>query len=215
MNIFSIAGSIVLRLPKFIKDKLEKIVFLDPQTKLPERRSGTHVGVVVGGGDGRIETAIEFYKQGLIDYFLVTGGIGPYSVNKDVAEAEEYANELIKAGVQDNHIWIENSSTNTVENVEYSMQLLTREAGKFEYGFIYPIIFTNGFHLKRTYLLFEKALFKARDSTMYGVRIAHFSWVACPFACCELTTWRNNKDGCARVAKEALGLLAHRLSGQI
>ena len=215
MSILTLTGRIVLRFPRLLKDWLEKTVFLLPQTKLPERHTGTHVGIVVGGGTGRIETAIEAYKQGLVDYFLVTGGIGPYSINPDLAEAEIFANQLIEAGVPDNHIWIENQSVNTIENVKYSMKILAREAGRFSYGFIYPIIFTNGFHLKRVYLLFEKSLSRIRRLSAYGVNIAHFSWIACPFPCCELTTWRNSEEGCGRVAKEAFRLFIYRLTGKI
>ena len=215
MSIFKIAGRIVLRFPKFLKDWLEKAVFLLPQTKLPEQHTGTHVGIVVGGGTGRIEKAIEAYKQGLVDYFLVSGGIGPYSINRSEAEAETFANLLIAAGVPDNHIWIENQSVNTVENVKNSMEILIKKAEKFNYGFIYPIIFTNGFHLKRVYSLFESYLSRVRHSSVNGINIAHSSWVACPFPCCELTTWRNSEEGCARVAKEAFRLFAYRLTGKI
>lgn len=215
MDIFNITGSIVYHFPRFLKNRLEKAVFIQPQTNLPERHTGTHVGIVFGGATGRIEKAIELYKQGLIDYFLVSGGIGPYSEDQELAEAEIYANTLIAAGVPDNHIWIENRSTNTVENIEFSMEILTREAAQFNYGFIYPILISSGFHLKRVHALFENALTHARRSSPNGCNIAHSHWAASPFGICEPNTWRQTSAGCALVAKEAYGLLTHRLHGKI
>ncbi len=215
MSIFGILGSIVLRLPKFIKDQLEKAVFLQPQENLPERRTGTNVGIVIGGADGRVEKAIELYKRGLIDYFLVSGGIGADSIDKDLTEAENYANTLIAAGIADNHIWIENRSTNTLENVEYSTEILARQAEQPSHGFIYPIIITSGFHLKRTHALFEKSVSRIRRTSAFGISIAHSGWSAAPFASCELNTWRNTKKGCTKVAKEAVCLFIYRLIGKI
>jgi hypothetical protein len=215
LDIFSITGTIVYYFPNFLKNWLEKITFIYPQENLPDRHTGTHVGIVFGGGTGRIEKALELYKQGHVDYFLVTGGIGPYSENQELAEAEIYANYLIDHGVPDNHIWIENRSINTVENIKYSMERLVQEANNGSYGFLYPILITSGFHLKRTYALFEKALSKARHASENGCSIAHAFWSASPFSICEPETWRHTKPGCALVAKEAYGFVINRLSGKI
>ena len=215
MDIFNIVGNIVYRFPRFMKDQLERAVFLHPQDNLPERHTGTHVGIVFGGATGRVEKAFELYKQGYIDYFLVSGGIGPYSENQELAEAEIYANWLIAHGVPDNHIWIENRSVSTVQNVEFSIEMLAKEAAQFTYGFIYPIIITSGFHLKRTHALFETALTHVRRSSPNGCNIAHSHWSASPFGICEPTTWRRTTAGCALVAKEAYGLFTNRLRGKI
>ena len=215
LSLSKLIGNIVYRLPDFIKSWLENVVFLCPQENLPNRHTGTHVGVILGGGSGRIEKALELYKQGYIDYFLVSGGIGPYSENQSEAEAEGYANKLIAAGVPDNRIWIENRSTNTVENIQFSMEILARRSEQSTYGFIHPIIITSGYHLKRAHVLFEAALARVRRSSPNGCSIAHSYWSASPFGICELDTWRLSADGCARVVKEAIGLFVHRLTGKI
>lgn len=215
MDIFGLIGSIVYHFPRFIKDRMENAVFLHPQEKLPDRHTGTHIGIVIGGATGRIEKAIELHKQGIVDYFLVTGAIGPYGTDHELAEAEVYAEQLIKSGIPDNHIWIENRATNTVESIKYSMEILTREAKQVEYGFVYPIIITSGFHLKRAHALFEKALSSVRRSSGFGTNIAHSFWSASRFTPCEPSTWRHSEVGCAIVAREAFRLLTYRLSGKI
>ena len=214
MDIFSVTGNIVHSFPEFLKNRLEKTVFLQPQVNLPDRHTGTHVGIVFGGATGRVEKAIELYKQGYIDYFLTTGGIGPYSIDRGIEEAEAYAVELIKAGVPDNRVWIESQSVTTEENIKFSMERLTKEAETIT-GFIYPILITSGFHLKRARALFEAELTHVRRASPVGCNIAHSHWCACPFGICEPRTWRNHTKGCALVAKEAFGLFRSRLRGKI
>lgn len=215
MDIFDITGRIVEHFPKFIKDRMEKAVFLQPTEKLPDRQTGTRVAIVVGGATGRVENALRLYKLGIVDYFLVTGGIGPYSVNQQLAEAEIYAETLIKEGVPDNHIWIENESISTPENIKYSMEILLREAKQLPHGYLQPIIITSGFHLKRTVALFEKALKDARYGSESSATIVHAYWSASRFTPCEIDTWRTNRIGCAFVAKEAIRLFTYRLTGKI
>ncbi|MBR0134546.1 YdcF family protein [Candidatus Saccharibacteria bacterium] len=216
MSILNIIGSIVYRLPNFIKDKLEKIVFLNPQIKLPDRHTGgAHVAIIPGGATGRIEKALELYRCGVIDYFLVSGGIGRYSVNKDYSEAEEYAQTLADSGVPDNHIWIENSSTNTIENMAFSTKILVKRSQQSVNGFVHPIVITSGFHLKRTVSLLEKDITKIRRKTPMGLSITQPYWAPAPFASCELSTWRDTPLGCGRVTKEAICLFLYRLRGKI
>ena len=204
LNIFDIAGNIIYRFPLFIKTKLESAVFINPQENLPERHTGTNIAIVIGGNRG-IEKALELHKKGLIDYFLVSGG----------TVADTNAAELKKHGIPENRIWIENRSTNTPESIKYSMEILLAEAKNFEFGFIYPIIITDGFNMKRIHALFENVLMKARHASPSGVSIAHSSWASSPFASCEPNTWRYTEYGCATVIKEAFYLLIYRLTGKI
>ena len=215
LSLFNFVGSVVYRFPKFLKNILGKVVFLEPQQQLPNHHTGTNVAIVIGGATKRVEKALELYHKGIIDYFLVTGGIGPYSLNGDALEAKGYADKLTKEGVLKDHIWIEDRSINTYENIKFSMEILTREAKQTNFGFVTPIIITSGFHIKRARALFEHALNEVRHASKFGTNITRPCWAASEFIPCEKDTWFLHEIGCSLVAKEAFRLFTYRLTGKI
>ena len=216
MDIFDVTGKIVKHFPKFIKRRMGKIVFLEPPEKLPKQRRNTNVVIVFGGGAGRIEHALNLYQNGTIDYILVTGGIGPYSENQEMAEAELYAEFLIKSGVPDNRIWIENESISTIENVKFSIPILIKESFKDINRQFNLILVTSGFHMKRVRALFKKALRRTRNSSPIAYSIFnHIYWSSSPCPKCERETWYKSERGCALVTKEAVRLISYRVLGKI
>ncbi len=81
---------------------------------------------VLGSHDPRVaERAAEIYLQGWAPLVIFSGGLG--RLTKELwtePEAERFAKIALQKGVPENHILIENRSTNTGENVLFTRRLL-------------------------------------------------------------------------------------------
>ncbi len=194
---------------------MEDVVFQREAERLPDRDGGVNIAVVFGGGTGRAEHALELYNSGLVEYILVSGGIGPYSEDRNIPEAELMAEMLSEFGVPDDHIWIENRSRNTLENVRYSMPIIINESFMHLNTPTRPILVTSRFHLKRTCGLFKKELRKARhEAPMLRSLIKSVYWSASPSRV-ERRMWKKSTKGCALVAKEFLRIVEYKLLGKM
>lgn len=84
---------------------------------------------VLGSNDVRVaEYAAELYGRKLAPLILFSGGMGRFTGGWAVPEAELFAEAARKAGVPEEHILIENKSSNTGENVRFSREIL-KQAG--------------------------------------------------------------------------------------
>ena len=81
---------------------------------------------------------------------IVTGGKGN---DENLSEAQCMLNHLTKMGIAQERIWMENRATSTVENIQYSLQLLeektNNQGGKLG-------IMSNEFHLFRARLIAKR-----------------------------------------------------------
>jgi uncharacterized SAM-binding protein YcdF (DUF218 family) len=118
---------IIPDLKDFQIEELTKVTFLDK--KDPQRYDA--IFVFAGTHPGHWEKAIEAYQQGMSNKIIVTGGVSPTGVkhpdwkDKNAPEANVIISELVKAGVKQEDISIENTSTNTLENVLLQKRFLT------------------------------------------------------------------------------------------
>ena len=82
--------------------------------------------LVLGSHDTRVaERGAQLYLEGMAPKILFSGGLGRLTANNWTApEAEIFAKIAIKMGVPKSDILIENKSTNTGENVKFSMKVL-------------------------------------------------------------------------------------------
>lgn len=80
---------------------------------------------VLGSNDSRVAGwAAELYKKGLAPVILFSGGAGRFTTGMASTEAERFAEVAKRAGVPEEAILIENRSTNTGENVQFSRKVL-------------------------------------------------------------------------------------------
>ncbi len=71
------------------------------------------------------QRAAELYKQNFAPKILFSGGLGRNTENMwTVAEADRFAGIAINMGVPKEDIIIENKSTNTAENIEFTKEIL-------------------------------------------------------------------------------------------
>jgi uncharacterized SAM-binding protein YcdF (DUF218 family) len=108
--------------------------------------------MVLGTNDTRVaEYAADLYKQNLAPYIVCSGGFGRV-VTFSKPEAEVFRDILIAKGVPESVILVENKSTNTGENILFSMALL-KEKG---FDFKSLILAQRPFMERRMFATFKK-----------------------------------------------------------
>jgi uncharacterized SAM-binding protein YcdF (DUF218 family) len=110
----------------------------------------------------RINAAAEYLKNNKDSFVIASGGKGP---GEDISEAESIRRELVNQGINETRIILEDQSTDTYENINFSKKLIP-EGAKL------GLVVTNNFHLYR-------AVSIARD---YGLEVeglpAETPWIA-------------------------------------
>lgn len=94
----------------------------------------------------RLDKALEYLEENPDTKVIVSGGQGS---NEPVSEAEGMQGYLEQAGIEPKRIFTEESSTNTLENISFSGELLDK-------GNAHVIIVTNNFHVFRAVKIAEK-----------------------------------------------------------
>ncbi|MEH7505108.1 YdcF family protein [Neobacillus drentensis] len=110
----------------------------------------------------RINAAAEYLKKNKDTLVIASGGKGP---GEDISEAESIRRELVNQGINETRIILEDQSTDTYENINFSKKLIPQ-------GAKLGLVVTNNFHLYR-------AVSIARD---YGLEVeglpAETPWIA-------------------------------------
>ena len=96
----------------------------------------------------RLDTALDYLEEHPDLTVVVSGGQGS---NEPVSEARCMADVLIQGGVAEEQIRLEDQSSNTMENLVFSRELLAREG--IEVGETDVLVVSNGFHLTRARML--------------------------------------------------------------
>lgn len=131
------------------------------------------VGIVLGGitsydrfskqayfnisSDRFIQTAL-LYKKGHIKKIIVSGGQNGMFKEDDFSEAAFIKKNLIDLGVPREDLFIEDQSRNTIENAEYSKEILN-QMGLSNSKIV---LVTSSFHMQRARVIFEKQGFNIR-----------------------------------------------------
>lgn len=100
-------------------EQITKAVFVPPQPRPSE------LLLVFGASatSGRWEHAARLMRDGYAPRAVVTGGV-PYQDGSDALEAEGIRNALAAAGAPPSAILVETRSTNTLENIRFSADML-------------------------------------------------------------------------------------------
>jgi uncharacterized SAM-binding protein YcdF (DUF218 family) len=194
-----------------------------PAPEITELKKKYPVGIVLGGfsnpsglpasffhhnpaGD-RISTAVELYHFGIIDKILITSGSG--RLMGDQTNEADYTKEyLMRIGIPDTAIIVENQSKNTYENARETYKLLQS---------LYPneipesLLITSPFHMRRSLACFSKAGFY--NSTPFSAGcIANKGGMTIGEAINPnveaLLIWE-------RILKEMMGMMVYKMKGYI
>lgn len=195
-----IASAAISLCPRELKRRLENYVFLDKPTYLPEdtlHHTDTYA-LVLGGAKNRVERAVELYRRGIVNKIIASGGIGPFSTNRNIPEAVEFHNQLVALGIPESDIIVESRSTNTMENIAFSLDKITLydEGITMHYNLV---MVTSNYHMKRALLILEKYLKICPDSVS-------IYWAGSTSPRCERSTWDSSPYGRFTLLKEVLRL---------
>lgn len=91
----------------------------------------------------RIDAAAKYLKRNKDTIAIASGGQGP---GEDITEAESIKRGLMDQGINESRIILEDKSTDTVENIKFSMKLIP---GNLENG----LIVSNDFHIFRAKMI--------------------------------------------------------------
>ncbi len=98
-----------------------------------------------------VQKAVDLYKSGLVPKIIFSGGLNPkYSV----IEAPAMALEAIGLGVPKGGILIEDKSTNTLENVVFSLKVIEKEIGLDNIKTIVAVV--KNYHVRRVLMTLRK-----------------------------------------------------------
>jgi uncharacterized SAM-binding protein YcdF (DUF218 family) len=92
----------------------------------------------------RLDKAIELYQTGYAQHFIVSGAQGPDEVD---SEASIMRNYLMRQGIPEQIIFMENRSYTTIQNLSFSNSIMQQQ------GWESAIIVTNPFHVYRSLLI--------------------------------------------------------------
>lgn len=147
----------------FIVDEYSRAweVKVDPNAKKRTYEYGIVLGGIISGyvpsneqivfnrGVDRIMQGIELYKQGIIKKIVFTGGSGSL-VERNMIEANYIKQFLLKMGIPENDIIIENKSRNTYENAVFVKNIIGVDSSRTD------LLITSGYHMKRSIACFKK-----------------------------------------------------------
>jgi len=106
----------------------------------------------------RMEKGLEYLKKNPNIKVVVSGGKGP---GEDIPEAQAMKEFLLKHGISENRIIVEDKSKNTVQNLKNTKNILEKSYGKQNFTIA---LVTSNFHVFRAKMLAKRSGFKA-----YGV----------------------------------------------
>ncbi|MFA6315046.1 MAG: YdcF family protein [Candidatus Paceibacterota bacterium] len=129
-------------------EEITKYVFIDDENPT------ANIALVFGTWNAQksaVEKAVEIFKRGLVPKIIFSGGLNE---NSGMVESESMANEAIKSGIASEDIYIENRSTNTLENVLFSLALIDKELGLENVNAITAIM--KNYHSRRVLMTLKK-----------------------------------------------------------
>ncbi|MBK9638880.1 MAG: YdcF family protein [Bacteroidetes bacterium] len=160
--------------------------------------------VVYSSSVDRLLQALQLYHDKKIKKILLSGGSGFVNF-QDWKESGLIASVLLKSGVPEKDILLENGSRNTYENASLSNDILKDK----KYGTRFLLI-TSAFHMRRSLLCFEKVNLKVEPfsvDTRSATYINTLDKIIQPDAEC-LTQWD-------LLLHEWIGILMYKMMGYV
>jgi len=98
-----------------------------------------------------VEKAVELYKKNLAPKIIFSGGV---NIHSGIIEGEALTEEAIKLGVPRKNILIENKSSNTLENVLFSLKVIDKKIGLQNIHIITAVV--KNYHARRALMTLRK-----------------------------------------------------------
>lgn len=144
-----VEGCIVSGMTSRPRENLDYVIVLGAQVR------GTRI---TNSLKKRLETACEYLEENTGTAVVVSGGQGK---GEEISEAQCMMDYLVQKGIDEERIIMEDQSTNTDENIEFSMEKIKKHSQKENprIGIV-----TNNFHVYRTVAVCRK-----KGYEVYGI----------------------------------------------
>ena len=147
-----------------------------------------------------INKVFELYCKELVSQILVSGGINRVTREN---EAEKMSNKLIQLGVKKDNIILENKSTNSLENVLFSKQIIDENIGFDKIKKIIAVV--KHYHSRRALMTLKKHFPKSIKLIPVTYKIYGFT----------KDNWFNSKIGKEKVLSEWNKIQEYLVKGDI
>ncbi|MDO6439687.1 YdcF family protein [Cyclobacterium sp. 1_MG-2023] len=109
---------------------------------------------VLGSHDTRVaERGAQLWLAGMADYLILSGGLGNFTLGVwEETEADKFAKIALNMGVPESSIIVENKSTNTGENIQFTQKIIKEKGLDFNRF----IIVQKPYMERRSYATFKK-----------------------------------------------------------
>ena len=115
----------------------------------------------------RLDEALAYWEEHPDLLVVTSGGQGP---DEPTTEARAMADYLMAGGVPEEQLLLEDQSHNTNQNLRYSLRLLEEEGYGPDSGIV---VVSNGFHLTRVRMLWERASDGAGELSTLAAPTSH------------------------------------------
>jgi uncharacterized SAM-binding protein YcdF (DUF218 family) len=111
--------------------------------------------IVLSGGQGRVEKAVELYKAGYAPYIILS------NANELTSSSGDMLQTALNLGIPQDVIYTENAADSTYQNAEFTLPIMK------EYNFKSAIVVSSEFHMRRVKLLFDRVYKKSDIELTY------------------------------------------------
>lgn len=167
-------------------EEITRYIFLDDENPTGD------IAFVFGTWNAWRESVVkaaELYKKRFIPKVIVSGGLNPTT---GVVEGNFMAEELEKLGVSKDDILVENKSTNTLENVLFSIQVIDKALGLQNIRTITAVV--KNYHARR-------ALMTLRKHIPINIKLKAVAYTAAHYPFTK-DNWSGTENGRIKVMEE-------------
>jgi uncharacterized SAM-binding protein YcdF (DUF218 family) len=111
--------------------------------------------IVLSGGQGRVEKAVELYKAGYAPYIILSNAKEITSRSGDMIQT------ALNLGIPQDVIYNEDAAESTYQNAEFTLSIMK------EQNFKSAIVVSSDFHMRRVKLLFDRVYKKSDIELTY------------------------------------------------
>ncbi len=147
-----------------------------------------------------VDVFVNLYNRGLVRKVLITGGINRITGRN---EADDLSKELKARGVDHDDIILEKTSTNSLENVVFSKNVIEEKIGFQNIKHI--IYITKHYHAKRAFLTLKK--YFPNNITFHPVTYSLLGF--------DKNSWFSNEEGKKKILGEYEKLKKYQEKGDI
>lgn len=115
----------------------------------------TDVIIVLSGGGGRVEQAVELFKEGIAPYMLLS------AVSENAGPSGDMHQTALALGIPEEAILTEDAAQSTYQNALFTLPIMK------QHGFKSAIVVSSDFHMRRVKFIFDHVYKKSGIELTY------------------------------------------------